>query len=122
MLLINRIGEKMMTGYDLTKSINTGHSHQQVYRELRALEKKGVLYKKVVQQEGKPDKVLYYSSVSIDPIVESFDDIKSDFTKTNAAYIVDQINCNDNSHSSYVEHMRNAEIEFIKKMGLVPND
>lgn len=57
--------EDRMSGYELTKSFDTSlgffwkASHQQIYRELKALEKLGYLRGELIPQAGKPDKVVY---------------------------------------------------------------
>ena len=57
--------EDRMSGYELTKSFDTSlgffwkASHQQIYRTLRELEKRGLLESEDVPQVGKPDKVVY---------------------------------------------------------------
>jgi DNA-binding PadR family transcriptional regulator len=57
--------EDRMSGYELTKSFDTSlgffwkASHQQIYKELRALEKLGHLRGELIPQAGKPDKVVY---------------------------------------------------------------
>lgn len=53
------------TGYELTKRFDTSlgffwkASHQQIYKVLKDLEKQALLASEHVQQEGKPDKILY---------------------------------------------------------------
>lgn len=52
-----------LTGYDLTKLVVSKNAwvanHQQVYRDLRALEQQGFLVTTVVENLGKPDSKLY---------------------------------------------------------------
>lgn len=54
------------SGYDLAKQFDGSvgffwaASHQQIYRELSKLEKQGWLSGKIIPQEGRPDKKLYY--------------------------------------------------------------
>ncbi len=62
-IIISSIGTeaKPLTGYDLTKLLKSvwSSSHQQVYRELKVLDKLGLLTFGVVEQEGKPAKKEY---------------------------------------------------------------
>ena len=57
--------DERMSGYELTKSFDTSlgffwkASHQQIYKALRDLEKRGLLSSEDVPQQGKPDKVVY---------------------------------------------------------------
>ena len=57
--------EDRMSGYELARSFDTSlgffwkASHQQIYKALRELEKRGWLASEDVPQAGKPDKVVY---------------------------------------------------------------
>lgn len=65
-ILLGLLIDRPMTGYDLktffNSSINFFWSAElsQIYRELSRLEKQGYLNSKVEQQEGRPNKKLYY--------------------------------------------------------------
>lgn len=54
-----------LSGYDITKRFDTSlshvwyASHQQVYRELKSLEEKGLIGHREIDQEDKPSKKLY---------------------------------------------------------------
>lgn len=112
MLLMSRLENKPMTGYELTKSINTGHSHQQVYRELRVLESKGNVTHEVIDScnPGKPKKKVYSkTNAPSDSFGEHFS--LSDFTKTNVAFHIDAIG---ESCSDYVKVMLEAEANYLK--------
>lgn len=57
--------EDEMSGYELAQSFDTTlglfwrASHQQIYRELKKLSQDGLLSSKHIEQQGKPDKILY---------------------------------------------------------------
>ncbi|GAL10965.1 transcriptional regulator PadR family [Vibrio astriarenae] len=61
--ILHLIGQKPMTGYDLTQTEEIGitrpSSHQQIYRECRNLVKDGLIEFEIIYQEGKPDKKQY---------------------------------------------------------------
>ncbi|CAH0542997.1 PadR family transcriptional regulator [Vibrio marisflavi] len=60
-ILLSEISKRPVSGYDLMKGINKywKANHQQIYRELPALEKKGLVKHDVYPQEGKPDRKVY---------------------------------------------------------------
>lgn len=73
---------KPISGYDLTKKIRpkTGHSHQQIYREVGKMESDGHLVSKLIPQEGKPDKRVYSIPASTKVLLGV--EIIKDYSKT----------------------------------------
>lgn len=61
-IILNLLSKKEMTGYEINASLDGLYwsaSHQQVYRELEALRKKGFVSFRDEPQEGKPDKKIF---------------------------------------------------------------
>jgi len=104
------------TGYDIAKFLKstTGHSHQQIYRTLRKLERDDYLEFRTVNQLDKPDKKVYRCAHDGDMFVHP-DYSESDFTKCGVGYslLISDILFDKNDFEKYVNHMKLAESEFF---------
>lgn len=112
--------EKPMSGYDISKVIGcrTGHSHQQIYRELKKVASNCAVNIEEVHQEDKPDKKLYSLKDKSEFKRSNYE--SSDLTKTNAAYLLLTLDILDGTdfYRKYQEEMRNAECKFLEEIGL----
>lgn len=70
------INEGEKTGYEMAKRM-PNQSHQQIYRELKLLNQKGVLNVKEIQQSDKPNKKVY-SIVSRREAIKTLENAVSD--------------------------------------------
>lgn len=112
--------EKPMSGYDISKVIGcrTGHSHQQIYRELKKVASRNDVFIEEVHQDDKPDKKLY--SFTGKTTLDSVKYEPSDLSKTSAAYLllVSDILDGTDFYRKYQEEMRKAECKFLEEVGL----
>lgn len=108
-VIIEKLYDGKRTGYELTKLFakTTGNSHQQIYRELKALMRKGFISVEHVEQSGKPDKKVY--TLINDSHNMEFEE--SRFEKTNAAYMLASVS--DDLHKEYVEKLKEYEAKLI---------
>lgn len=117
-LIVSILETESLTGYDITKIVGgyTGHTHQQVYRELKAMDKAGIVSFKVVAQEDKPNKKVY--SINSEKLDKKWCKFKeTDFSKTEGAFFSACASIgNDNLCKQYIEHMKKAEEEFLDKV------
>lgn len=111
-VILEKLYDGKRTGYELTKLFakTTGNSHQQVYRELKTLMRKGFISVEHVEQSGKPDKKVY--TLINDSHNMEFDE--SRFEKTNAAYMLASVS--DDLHKEYVEKLKEYEAELINSL------
>ena len=111
-VILEKLYDGRHTGYELAKLFakTTGNSHQQIYKELKALMRKGFISFEYVEQSDKPDKKVY-------TLVNSDFDMKFDesrFEKTNAAYMLASVS--DDLHKEYVEKLKEYEAELISSL------
>lgn len=111
-VILKKLSNGQHTGYELTKLFakTTGNSHQQIYRELKDLMRKGFISVEHVEQSGKPDKKVYTLVKSGFDMV--FDE--SRFEKTNAAYMLASVS--DDLHEQYVKILKDYELALIKTL------
>jgi len=111
-VILEKLYDGKRTGYELTKLFakTTGNSHQQIYRELKTLMRKGFISVEHVEQQGKPDKKVY--TLINDSHNMKFDE--SRFEKTNAAYMLASVS--DDLHKEYVEKLKEYEAELVSSL------
>lgn len=111
-----------LTGYDIAKKLQdkTGHSHQQVYRELRKLESAGRLVSKTIPQAGKPDRVEYRSAYE-SSVFCSETPTHSDHRKSSMAMqlFVQDVVDGTNHYDDYINAMAKAENDFLMSYGFI---
>lgn len=111
--------EKPMSGYDISKVIGcrTGHSHQQIYRELKKLASRDDVLIEKVHQEDKPDKKLY--SFANKSAFVTTEDVSSDLSKTPVAYtlLIRDILDGTDFYREYQEKMQSTESKFLEEIG-----
>lgn len=114
---INKHGSA--TGYDVTRYLKgkTNHSHQQVYKEIKQLEAKGLFISSVEPREGKPSVKVYRYAHKGDAFAYPCAE-KSDFSKTPIAcsLVVDDILNGTNNIEQYLIDMTVAEALSIRVM------
>ena len=108
--------KKPVTGYDIKKIVSTtvGSSHQQIYRTLGEMLRKGIVTKTTIPQAGKPDKNLFELVDKSDIRCEH--PKNGDFSKTKAAYnylVFDLFNGTELCQG-YINKMEKAESDYIE--------
>lgn len=110
--------EEPITGYSLTKKLGptTKHAHQQIYRELAKLQRKGWIACRIVPQEGKPDRKEFVTT----PYAE-YEDIvvtATPFYRTQASYSLFAQDVADETEyfADYVYYMQLAERRILQRI------
>lgn len=114
------IADKPMTGYDISKVIRKkmACTHQQVYRALHVITKRGDATVETIPQTDKPDRKVY----TMNKIALSHSLELSDFAKTNMGYrlLIDDVVNGADYYPGYVEAMKKAELEYLDSLPVRP--
>lgn len=110
---------KEITGYGIFKILEhkTKHSHQQIYRELKILNRNGDVSYRDVPQTGKPDRKAY----RLKGTQRCSEPVKmTNFRKCSMAYKIldNDLKHGANNFDLYVETMEKAEHQLAELIGI----